>query len=242
MLNHQDQKLERLQAIPRRLPDAIIQPKVTFIPGRKRALTGREAADLQEKEEARQRRRAQIEAEKQAQNDARQEQYTIVRSQFQTEVADTYAKSHDTGTTESHSAIDISSGESDTSESKDESEDIDIVLTQIQSTAPLSSSILSTRERKPTSKQASQNQRTTRAAYRIYTGVSVSFFTLCIYRSCLFMGVPPKPPGELRSKVKAYYSCAFLYMLTNCISRSCLFMGVPPKPPGELRSKSKGLL
>jgi hypothetical protein len=32
LASHQDQKLERLQAIPRRLPDAIIQPKVTFVP------------------------------------------------------------------------------------------------------------------------------------------------------------------------------------------------------------------
>ena len=52
LANRQDQKLERLQAIPQRLSDTIIQPKVTFVLGRKRALTGREATDLQEKEEA----------------------------------------------------------------------------------------------------------------------------------------------------------------------------------------------
>ncbi len=52
LAQHQDQKLEQLQAIPQRLPNAIIQPKVTFIPGRKRALTGREAAERQEREEA----------------------------------------------------------------------------------------------------------------------------------------------------------------------------------------------
>jgi hypothetical protein len=57
LVKNQDQKLERLKAIPRRLPNAIIQPEVTFVPGRKRALTGREAAELQEKEEARLRRR-----------------------------------------------------------------------------------------------------------------------------------------------------------------------------------------
>jgi hypothetical protein len=68
LASHQDQKLERLQAIPRRLPNAIIQPKVTFVPGRKRALTGKEAADHQEKEEARERCQAQIQAEKQLQN------------------------------------------------------------------------------------------------------------------------------------------------------------------------------
>jgi hypothetical protein len=82
LAKNQDQKLERLKAIPRRLPDAIVQPKVTFVPGRKRALTGREAAELQEKEEARLRRRAQIAAEKQEQTDARQEQATALHCQL----------------------------------------------------------------------------------------------------------------------------------------------------------------
>ena len=75
---------------------------------------------MQEKEEARQRRRAQNEAEKQSQNDAQQEQYTRVRSKFQTEVADAYTKSHDV--TKSHNIIDISSDGSDTSESNNGSE------------------------------------------------------------------------------------------------------------------------
>jgi hypothetical protein len=69
LAKNQDERLDRLKAMPRRLPDLIRQPKVTFIPGRKRALTGREAADLQEKDEARRRRKAQIKAENQAQND-----------------------------------------------------------------------------------------------------------------------------------------------------------------------------
>jgi hypothetical protein len=80
LASYQDQKLERLQAIPQRLPNAIIQPKVTFVPKRKRALTGREAADYQEKEEAQERRRAQIQAEKQLQNDTRQAQAAAVHS------------------------------------------------------------------------------------------------------------------------------------------------------------------
>jgi hypothetical protein len=33
LANYQDRKLEQLQELPRRLPDAIIQPKVTFVPG-----------------------------------------------------------------------------------------------------------------------------------------------------------------------------------------------------------------
>ena len=93
LAKNQVERLDRLKAIPRRLPDPIRQPKVTFIPGRKRALTSREAADLQEKDEARRRRRAQIKAENQAQNDVRQEQDTIVRSQYQEEFAEAYLQS-----------------------------------------------------------------------------------------------------------------------------------------------------
>ena len=92
LAKNQVERLDRLKAIPRRLPDPIRQPKVTFIPGRKRALTGREAADLQEKDEARRRRRAQIEAENQARSDVQQEQDTLVRSQYQEEFAEAYSQ------------------------------------------------------------------------------------------------------------------------------------------------------
>jgi hypothetical protein len=67
----QDDKLLRLQEMPRRLPDALVQPKVKFRPGRKRALTRREAGDQQEKEEIRERRRGQAIAVIQGFNDAR---------------------------------------------------------------------------------------------------------------------------------------------------------------------------
>jgi hypothetical protein len=159
LAKNQDQKLERLKAIPRRLPDAIVQPKVTFVPGRKRALTGREATELQEKEEARLRRRAQIAAEKQEQNDARQEQATALHSQLVATVAAEYVASQGS---ESRDIIDISS-------ESDEFVDIDVLITQNQ--APSSSSIQPptssvvpsssrrARERKPTTKQASQNRR-----------------------------------------------------------------------------------
>jgi hypothetical protein len=159
LAKNQDQKLERLTAIPRRLPDAIVQPKVTFVPGRKRALTGREAAELQEKEEARLRRRAQIAAEKQEQNDARQEQATALHSQLVATVAAEYVASQGS---ESHDIIDISS-------ESDEFVDIDVLITQNQarsssSTQPTTSSVVPSssrraRERKPTTKQASQNRR-----------------------------------------------------------------------------------
>ena len=188
LANYQDRKLEQLQELPRRLPDAIIQPKVTFVPGRKRALTGREAADLQEKEEARERRRAQIVAEKQSQSDAQQEHAAAVRSQLQDEVAEAYAESQRIA--ESHDTINISSDSDDEIEDNifksDKFIDIDVILTGARSheaplsTAPLSiqpirpsiqppstapsviqaSSSRPTRDRTLTSKQASQNRRT----------------------------------------------------------------------------------
>ena len=48
----------RLQELPRRLPDMILQPKLMYLPGRKCALTGREMAELQEADTARKRRKA----------------------------------------------------------------------------------------------------------------------------------------------------------------------------------------
>jgi hypothetical protein len=68
LASYQDHKVERWKTLPQRLPNTIVQPKVTFVPGRKRALTGREAAELQEKEEAQERCWAQIQAQKQLQN------------------------------------------------------------------------------------------------------------------------------------------------------------------------------
>jgi hypothetical protein len=123
LATNQEQKLERLKAFPRRLPDAIVQSKVTFIPGRKRALTGREAAELQEKEQARERRRAQIAAEKQAKNDARQDEAAAVRSQLLDAVAAEYVASQDT---ESHKIINISDSDSD------EFVDTDVLIAQSQ--------------------------------------------------------------------------------------------------------------
>ena len=150
LAKNQDQKLERLKAVPRRLPDAIVQPKVTFVPGRKRALTGREAAELQEKEEARLRRRAQIASEKQEQNDAWQEQATALHSQLVATVAAEYVASQGS---ESHDIIDISS-------ESDEFVDIDVLITQSQAQSqPPTSSNHPIRTRKPTAKQASQNRR-----------------------------------------------------------------------------------
>jgi hypothetical protein len=92
LAKNQDERLDRLKAMPRRLPDPIRQPKATFIPRRKRALTDKEAADLQKKDEARRRRKTQIKAENQAQNDVQQEQDATVRSQYQEEVVKAYSQ------------------------------------------------------------------------------------------------------------------------------------------------------
>jgi hypothetical protein len=90
LTSQHDKKLERLETFPRRLPDPLMQPKVSFVPGRKRALTGRESAQLQEEEAARRRRRAQIQGQAQAQNDAQQAQFFAEVSQRQDEVAEEY--------------------------------------------------------------------------------------------------------------------------------------------------------
>jgi hypothetical protein len=162
-----DERLERLETLPRRLPDPIIQPKVTFVPGRKRALTGREAADLQEKEEARRRRRAQIAGEKQTKNDARQAQAATEASQRWNEVVEEYYQPDD-------NVISISSND-DLKPSGNEDPEVDVVRASDTDEFPDIDDILSqrkpstlvptepslsrpVRERKPTSKQASQNR------------------------------------------------------------------------------------
>jgi hypothetical protein len=80
LISWQDEKLDQLQQLPRRLPDAIIQPKLTFGKGRKRALTSAESAAIQKKDEALQRSRARKQGMKQAQNDAWQEENAVERS------------------------------------------------------------------------------------------------------------------------------------------------------------------
>jgi hypothetical protein len=59
----QDALLKSKEAIPARLPDALIPPKLTFIPGRKRALTGAELALMEEADKARRRRKEEREKE-----------------------------------------------------------------------------------------------------------------------------------------------------------------------------------
>ena len=58
LLTRQDEKLKGREALPARFLDPQVQPKLTFLPGRKRALTGREAAEQQERDKSLARRRA----------------------------------------------------------------------------------------------------------------------------------------------------------------------------------------
>ena len=76
--------------MPSRLPDPVVQPKLVFGPGRKRALTGREVADQQEQEAVRQRRKAQREAQKQERRDDLAAVESSNRSQYQDQVAAAY--------------------------------------------------------------------------------------------------------------------------------------------------------
>ena len=46
LVSQHDGKLIGLQELPRRLSNAILQPKLMHLPGRKRALTGREMTEL----------------------------------------------------------------------------------------------------------------------------------------------------------------------------------------------------
>ena len=154
LISQHDKKLERLETFPRRLPNPLIQPKVTFVPGRKRVLTGIESAQLQEEEATRRRRQAQIQGQKQAQDNTRQANYTAEVSRRQDEVAEEYNISRK-----------VTDDDSVSSDS-DEFLDIDKILSQRkplqkQATPPLITPTSSrlVRTQKPTSKQASQNRR-----------------------------------------------------------------------------------
>jgi hypothetical protein len=92
LISRQDKKLNQLQQLPRRLPNAIIQPKLTFKKERKRALTDAESAAIQKKDEALQRSRARKQGMKQAQNNARQEEDAAERSQVQVKVTRQYSQ------------------------------------------------------------------------------------------------------------------------------------------------------
>jgi hypothetical protein len=86
----QEEKLKSREELPGRLPDPQRSPKLTFGPGRKRALTGREVADQQEADEARARRQAdRLQKEAQRAEELIDEQ-ALLQSQFQDEIVAAY--------------------------------------------------------------------------------------------------------------------------------------------------------
>jgi hypothetical protein len=106
-LERYDDKLDRLNQHPRRLPDPLIQPKLTYGPGRKRALTGAEAAERQEMEAGFERVRAQKRSRVQAQNDDRQAGHAAEVSQGQAELAEEYAQGRFDGIPRFKKAVEI---------------------------------------------------------------------------------------------------------------------------------------
>ena len=86
----QDEKLKQKELFPLSLPPPQKEPKLKFGPGRKRALTGREAADQQEANKARARRKAERLANQREMGDDRMEDAILAKSQLQNEVAATY--------------------------------------------------------------------------------------------------------------------------------------------------------
>jgi hypothetical protein len=90
LLTRQDKKLKGREALPARFPDPQVQPKLTFLPGRKRALTGREAAEQQERDESLARRRAGRLANSHAAGDNAIEEANILQSQIQDKIAREY--------------------------------------------------------------------------------------------------------------------------------------------------------
>jgi hypothetical protein len=67
----QDKLTESHKLMPSTLPEPLVEPKLRVFPNsRKRAMTGREAAEEQERDEARQRRRAAIQAQEIADENA----------------------------------------------------------------------------------------------------------------------------------------------------------------------------
>ena len=160
LVSQHDKKLVRLQELPRRLPDAILQPKLMHLPGRKRALTGREMAELQEADAARKRRKALHNTEIQAQNDAELEQHAAEVSQRQDDVIWLSSGSDVSQNIEANAGVD-----SDSTTGFLDIDDLIAIHSQQEhqkSVSPVPTAPSSSRpprERKPTAKQASQNRR-----------------------------------------------------------------------------------
>jgi hypothetical protein len=90
LANRQIEKLKSRDEFPAKFPEPQLPAKLTYIPSRKRALTGREAADQQEADDARARRKAERLAAHQAVADAAMDKETEARTQLQEDAAAAY--------------------------------------------------------------------------------------------------------------------------------------------------------
>jgi hypothetical protein len=95
LANRQYEKLKGKEVLPSRLPDKIVQPKLVFGPGRKRALTGREIADQQEADAARARRKAERLAKEQDDIEDAMAMAAKIQSQHQDDVTASYFSQQD---------------------------------------------------------------------------------------------------------------------------------------------------
>jgi hypothetical protein len=76
--------------MPVRFPDPQVKPKLNYLPGRKRALTGREAAEQQERDNSRARKEANRLASLQTTGDQAMEENNILRRDMQDAIAGEY--------------------------------------------------------------------------------------------------------------------------------------------------------
>jgi hypothetical protein len=90
LANRQNEKLKNREEFPAKFPEPQLPAKLTYLPGRKRALTGREVADQQEADDARARRNAERIAAYQAAADSAMDEDVEARTQLQEDAATAY--------------------------------------------------------------------------------------------------------------------------------------------------------
>jgi hypothetical protein len=159
LANRQNEKLKSREEFPAKFPEPQLPAKLTYLPGRKRALTGREAADQQEADDARARRKAERLAAHQAVADAAMDKETEARTQFQEDAAADYLTLEaleDSGPSSEDEFVDIDDIVPESSSDKASSDDDDDLpeLGQIFSQQAFPAK----RVRKLTTKQLSQER------------------------------------------------------------------------------------
>jgi hypothetical protein len=90
LANRQNEKLKSREEIPAKFPEPRLPAKLTYLPGRKRALIGREVADQQEADDARARCKAERIAIYQAAADSAIDKDVEARTQLQEDAATVY--------------------------------------------------------------------------------------------------------------------------------------------------------